>query len=275
MADKKDYLENLETFENFFDFSVDVSDSTAGIDVPWHLVRANQLFTRLTVTSMSIIHLCPSNRIWGSSSQFWDFISVATLARNLIENYHAFFYIGVEEVTEDERSFRLDLFNFHLNNEKYKLYKEGGSAEEILKEFEERFPLDREGLRTHPFFNSLPKEKAKKILKGDEAMILSQKEISGRLPFKTEEFVPIYRLFSNHTHSAPFAFFSQNNERGRGAENEAEVHYLAMTLDFCTKYLAAAISDMARLFPSCVEKLNKQKLHIIQEKFSTYNKMNL
>jgi hypothetical protein len=193
MADKKDYLENLEIFEDFFDFSVDVSDSTACIAVPWHLVRANQLFTRLTVTSMSIIHLCPANRIWGSSSQFWDFISVATLARNLIENYHAFFYIGVEDVTQDEKSFRLDLFNYHLTNEKYKLYKEGGSSEEILKEYEEKLAHAKEDLRTHAFFISLSKGKAKKILKGDEAMLLSQKEISGRVPFKTEKPMNLFR----------------------------------------------------------------------------------
>ena len=272
MADKKDYLENLETFEDFFDFSVDVSDSTMRIHVPSHLVRANQLFTRLTVTSMSIIHLCPANRIWGSSAQFWDFISVATLARNLIENYHAFFYIGVEEVTTAERSFRLDLFNFHLTNEKYKLYKEGGSGEEILKEFEEKLPIAKEGLKAHPFFLHLSREKAKKILKGDESMLLSQREISDRVPFNTYEFTPLYRLFSNHTPSTPYAFFSQNNERGRGAENEEEVHYLAMTLAFCTKYLSAAILDMTRLFPSCDEKLNKTKLHLIREKFNSYIK---
>jgi hypothetical protein len=270
MADKKDYLENLETFEDFFDFSVDVSDSTGRIHVPTHLVRANQLFTRLTVTSMSIIHLCPDNRIWGSSSQFWDFISVATLARNLIENYHAFFYIGVEKVTTDERSFRLDLFNYHLINEKYRLYKEGGSSEEILKDFEEKLPIAKEGLKTHPFFIHLSREKAKKILTGGESMILSQKEISARVPFNTYEFFSLYRLFSDQTHSTSYAFFSKNNERGRGAENDEEVHYLAMTLDFCTKYLSAAILDMTKLFPSCVEKVNKTKLQVIREKFNSY-----
>ena len=238
MADKRVYSENLETFENFFDFSVDVSDSVSHIHLPGHLVRANQLFTRLTVTSMSIIHLCPANRTWASSSQFWDFISIATLARNLIENYHAFFYIGVEEVTPEERSFRLDLFNFHLNNEKYKLFKEGGSSDEILKEFEQKLPIEKAALIAHPFFPHLSKEKSKKIVKGDEAMILTQKEISRRIPFKTDEFVPIYRLFSNQAHSTPFAFFPQNHERGRGEENE-------------TKYTILQRQSIFAEIPSC------------------------
>lgn len=272
MTDKEEFTANLRTFENFFDFSVDVSDHIAGLTVPIHLIRANQLYTRLTVTSLSIIHLLPTNRIFPAKWEFWDFFSVATLARNLIENYHMLYYIGIEEVADEERDFRLKLFNFHLNNEKYQLYLGFKAEASVLEQFENNLPVDRDEIRQHPFFSTLSKEKGNRILKGKEVSYLSHKEISERIPFKTDEFNPFYRLFSNHTHSTPFAFFTMSNERGRGKENEVEVIYLTMTLDFCIKYLAAAILDITKLFPSCIDKISSEKLRIVKEKFADYLK---
>jgi len=264
----KNYVENLRTFENFLDFAIDVSDATAGIFVPWNLVRANQLFTRLTVTSVSIIHLLPDNRYFPSKNNFWDFFSVASLARNLIENYHMFFYVGVEKVKSEEIDFRLKLLNYHQNNEKYKMYSEYNCDQTLLNEFELNLPLAKKELKDHLFFSTLSKSKAKQILSGNKAMYLSNKEISERLPFKTDEFNLLYRFFSNHTHSSPLAYFSISNERGRGEENETEVSYLAMTLESCIKYLSATIIDMITLFPDSIKKLNEKKLNIIKTKFN-------
>ena len=84
--------------------------------------------------------------------------------------------------------------------------------------------------------------------------------------------MPLYRLFSNHTHTTPFAYYTISNKRGRGEENEAEISYLSITLDFCIKYLSAAIIDMTNLFPTCVEKINKSKFEIIKQKFEDYTK---
>jgi hypothetical protein len=272
MAEKNDYIENLQTFENFLDFAIEISDNTAGLKVPPQLVRANQLYTRLTVTSVSIIHLLPLNRMFPTTWEFWDFFSVATLARNLIENYHMFYYVAVDKISDEERDFRLKLLSFHLNNEKYKLYSEFKAQRETLEDFETNLPKDKEDLKNHSFFKALSKEKAGKILAGKEAMYLSHKEISEKISFKTDEFVPLYRLFSNHTHSSPFAYFTMSNERGRGEENDAEISYLSMTLDFCIKYLSAAIIDMTNLFPICVDKLNQTKLKIVTDKFYDYSR---
>lgn len=270
MIDKSEYIKNLTTFENFLDFAIDVSDKTAGIKVPWNLVRANQLYTRLTVTSLSIIHLLPKNRLFPSKSEFWDFFSVASLARNLIENYHMFYYVGVDKVSEEEMDFRLKLLTYHLNNEKYQLYSDFKAGKEVLEEFEKNLPIAKESLKNHSFFKNIEKEKAKKILKGKEAMYLTSKEISERIQFDTDDFLPLYRLFSNHTHSSPLAYYTMSNDRGRGEENEAEVSYLSMTIDFCIKYLSAAIIDMTNLFPNSIDKLDITKLNVIKEKFNDY-----
>ena len=117
------------------------------------ILQGNQLFTRLTLTTNSIIHLCPGSRLWPSNQQIWDFTSVASLTRNLIENYHLFYYIAVEPVSDQERGFRFDLLQYHKNYEKYKMYKEFNTiGPDVLQDFEQKLPIAKEALRTHPFY---------------------------------------------------------------------------------------------------------------------------
>lgn len=182
-----------------------------------------------------------------------------------------FYYVAVDEVSDDERNFRLNLLWFHLNNEKYKLYLDLKKTSRF-KEFEDNLPIEKQNLKEHPFLKPLSKEKAGKVLSGKESMYLTHKEISERINFNTEEFNTYYRLFSNHTHSSPLAYFTMSNERGSGKENEAELSYLTLTLHICIKYLSAVILDMTKLFPECVDKLNKSKLKIVEEKFNELSK---
>jgi hypothetical protein len=272
IVDKTEYIKNLRIFESTLDFAIEVSDKTSGIFVPPRIVEANQLFTRLTVTSVSIIHLLPYNKIFPSNWRFWDFFSIATLTRNLIDNYLMFYYVGVEKLSDEEIDFRLKVLTFHLNNEKYKLFSELKVDKTVLQDFEKNLPKAKDDLKGHSFFNSLSKEQAGKILTGKAAMYLSHKEISTRVQFNNEEFMSLYRLFSNHLHSTPFACSTMSNERGRGEENEAEISYLTITLDTCIKYLSAAALEMVELIPVCKERINQAKFKIINDKFQDYLK---
>lgn len=269
----KSYIEKLRDIENYLDFAIDISDSTSGKkNVPWKLVRAHQLYIRLTVTCLSFIRLLPQNRYLKTNFDFWDFPSVANIARNFIETYHVFYYIGVDKVTDEVTDFRLLIFNYHLNNEKYKLYKEFGAPIEDLKEFELKLPKAKGEIKNHKAFSGIEANRAKGILNGTEFMSMTHKEISDKIEFDTKEFRPMYRFLSNQTHSTPFSFFSQSNERGRGIENEPEVNYIVMCIDFVTKYLLAAMMDIIKLFPDCQVTLDKRKLKIVNDRLTDYVK---
>ncbi len=273
-VDKTEYLQNLKTFENFHDFAIDISDKVAGYKVPTHLAKANQLFIRMTMTSLSIIHLLPENTRFPAYNGFWDFFSIASLARNLVENYHMFYYVGVEDIPQLEREFRLMLLVYHHHCEQYKLYRESDSESNIIREFETNLPKEKEDLKSHPFFNNLSKEISGKVLGGKTAMYLNNKEVSNRIHFNTDEFMLMYRLLSNHTHSTHLSFFSMTNVRGNGEENINEIAYITMTIDFCIKYLSAAIIDMFKLFPMQTKSLNQTKYKLVREKLESYESEN-
>ena len=268
MTNMDEYITKLRSLENYLHFGMDVSEQTKGRqNVPWKLARAHQLYNRMTVSCMSFVHLLPMNLPFKTKAEFWDFFSVASLTRNILENYLTLFYIGVDNVSKEESDFRLAIFQFHLNSEKFRLYQEFGESVENLKDFAENLPRDKEKIRTNTYFNSINKAKAASILKGNDFMYLTKHEIFAKIPFKTDEFTPMYRLLSNHTHSTPFAFYTQSNERGRGLENATEVAYITMCIDLVTKYLLAAILDVIAMFPDCEAGLHPQKVKIVREEF--------
>ena len=269
MFDKKNYIKFLQDFEHIHDFSRDVSNAIGGRKAPEHLIQANQLFVRMTITGMSIIHLLPENRVYPAEKPIWDMFSVASLTRNLLENYHILYYMAVENVSDDEREFRYYSSIFHLNSERHRLYKEFNNTN-ILAEFETNLPGAKQHLRTLPFFQHLSPTQQRKVLEGRSAMYLTHKEISERLPFLTEEFVGYYRLLSNHTHSTPFAYITMSNDRGRGKEGPAEINYLCLFLQLCDKYLSAAILDMISLFPECVDQLNENQIAVVKRRFKGF-----
>jgi hypothetical protein len=200
------------------------------------------------------MRLLPGNTLSRDRAEFWDWPSVACVASNIVETYHAFFYLVDPKLDEDQVNFRILLMQLHLNTEKYKLYKEWGASSDVLEDFEQGLPHIRGRLSQNPWFQTLPEKKRTELLKGGSAMHLKHSDIGASLPFMDRHFKPIYRLFSNHVHSTPFSYQATSNERGRGDENEAERFYMILAMQVVTKYVTAAVLDMARVCPNEVER---------------------
>ena len=194
---------------------------------------------------MTICSILPENRANGMG--LWDFPSVASLARTFIETCHHYLYLIEQDLDPEDAEFRLKLYFFHMNSEKYRLYKELGAGQEVLADFEKKLPESKAGLMASPIYSSLSRYMAKKVRQGNTATHLTDESIAEKHSLVDGLFKPIYRLLSNQTHGTPFATFSQSNERGRGVENDAEVYYLTLTINVLNRYLSIAIVSQATL----------------------------
>ncbi len=235
--------------ERLLKAAIDVSHVAGGIQTSTRYVQATKLYTRLTVAAYTFVRLLPANGITRDAVEFWDWPSVACVARNIVETYHMFHYLSAATLSEEECDMRISLMHLHLNSEKYRLYKEWKPDHEVLKEFEQGLPKDRIRLREKSAFKKLPQARQTELLKGRNAMHLTHAEVGESLPFIGKHFRPLYRLLSTHVHSVPFSFQAQSNERGRGDENDAERFYMSLAISIVVRYLSAAILDMARIFP--------------------------
>ena len=243
-----EYKEELERTDSIVLAAMRVSMDSGGIKTSNRFIVATQLYTRLVVVSMTYMRILPFNRYVAIDGHHTDWPSAATLCRSIMEAYLSFFYIGLERVSKLESDFRMELFTYHRNSEKYKYFKEGGS-EELLKPFRENLPKDKEALGKKADELGLSAVHRKRALSGRHAHYLSRDEILARIPFGTKEVPRFYTFFSYQVHSTPLAFMSQSNDRGRREPNPVELEYLVFTMWLVRKYLSAAVVGMHQLFP--------------------------
>jgi len=261
--DRETYESELKKLDDLLGTAILVSDTIGGIKTSTRYVRATQLYTRLVAASLTFLRVLPGNKHARTDVEWWDWPSIGMLARGLIETYNTFFYIGVEKVSSAEVEFRINLMHFHLNSEKYRLYRDWGKPDEELQDFVEGLPIDKDRLKANVSFQSLPERQQIQLLKGKTPMHLSHHEINERAKIITKSFKPIYRLFSNQVHTTPLSFQSQSNIRGRGFENDAERFYITLATQVAVKYLANAVINMADIFP---KQLKKQSFLIFLER---------
>ncbi|WP_444944813.1 DUF5677 domain-containing protein [Microbulbifer sp. ZKSA006] len=236
----------FEAMKSACNLSHDLSGQCQGI-VNRNLL-GSLLFTKICTSSVSVYKLCPEPETLGAD-QHWDYRSVASLTRDIMEAYLAFYYLAIDECPVDEWEARVSLMDLHDHISRVKMFDAMGSVyekDDAAKQDRERMIL---ALRSNSFFAMLSEKKQKHFLKGNDAFFLTHDEILERLKANLSEFRFKYRFLSNHTHSFPMGFYRMlDGGRGRGVESRIEVQYSAMCLKWVTDYLLAATTQYAELF---------------------------
>jgi len=163
-----DYLEELELFEKTLKFVMLVSQNQHGIQIDGRGTRSVRIFTRQTLTAISLCKLLPSSiNSKRLGSDLWDIGSIASLTRNIIEGYLSLYYFGIEKVSEQEAELRFFLLQLHKNTEWYNIRKKEMDEAE-LKQFQDGIASEKSRLKTHIFLSHLSPQEQKRVLDGRE-----------------------------------------------------------------------------------------------------------
>ncbi len=207
-------------------------------------VIASALFDKLLVTAKSYLKLLPFSSLHGSEEDDWDLSSIATLTRNIIENYNIFFYLIVDKVPKDEEYFRILLCELHSDVERLKMYNSLKVEKEIVKKQREKINKIKDDIYKNTFYKSLDWDDRNELIKGKRPLYLSGTQINKKidLDISNEEIEFVYRFTSNYIHSSPFSIHDiEENE-------ETDIIYITELLEVVNKYLKQAILDYKKLF---------------------------
>jgi hypothetical protein len=256
-----DYNVSLLKYSETLRICQKVSEFGARRQVEDKLVWACILFTKLCVTGYSINILAPNSNVAVKKIPFWDFASLFTLTRNLIECYHTFYYLCVENITKDEYKARRSLFNLHDIHSRKTLFSfsdgESGFDQNVLDTVKDE-------LTNTEYFKSLGNKQQAHYLKGDNAFFKSREEIEESFGMSKNGFKYVYKLFSSNAHSFPMGFYGMlHGDRGAGVKSEVEIAYNMIALDIADGYLKMAANNMLDFFPDIRDKLSKKEsLHL-------------
>ena len=254
--DDKYYIDNLTKYSNTINLALKVSRHSAGKQVEDKIVWACVLYTKICVTGLSIFILAPNSEIAEKKIPHWDFSSLFSLTRNLMECYQTMFYLCVDDVSVDELKARRKLFNLHDYYSRKKLFSFTNDKQEDKKI--ETFVIKE--LSETNYFKSLNEKQQKHFLKGENAFFISREDIEEKTGTDKNDFKLLYKLFSSNTHSFPMGFYGMlKGERGTGVKSETEIGYNGLALETAEQYIKQATKNMLDFFPDIILELTEME----------------
>lgn len=241
----EEYTEIHNDFSSVLEICKQSSRKFMGIRAPTSAhFFASVLFTKLCVCSVSIYKLSPEPNMI-EENEHWDFASVASLTRNIVECYLVFHYLCIEQCSIDERDARLHLMNLHDHISRTKIF---GNEDDKKSDIEVKTDL-MENLKNNAWFQRLNEKRKVHYLKGNTAFFNTNAEIVEASGYDVSEFKSMYRFLSNYTHSFPMGFYRlAEHDSGRGYKSEIEVLYTSICLQWVTHYLTNAESEFVHLW---------------------------
>ena len=253
MIPSASYRSLFRQLDAAIDRSILVSRKHAGIRSPTggHFY-ASALFTLLTTKSVSLRKLLPRSKPKTMPDSHWDYGSVCTLTRSILETRLAFFYLGYESCPEDEWRCRWAIFCLHDEASRKKMLDgvvpPSFSVEEQA-EYDENMRRHRSDLQASPFFAALPSGEQRRYLAGKQAYMHPLEDIASRCDIPKEQFRFFYTFMSQQAHTLPVAFFRMDEgNRGRGVHSDLEERWHQVCMGITGALLGGAANEMELKF---------------------------
>lgn len=245
-----------------------ISRNQHGINTTGRGIRAVRIFTRQTLTGMSLRSILPfPTKQKNKEETLWDIPSIASLSRNILEGYLSILYFGTENVSEEEAELRFFLLQYHRNREWFSIRKQFNPNDPELKKFEEGQKEEKDRIKNHSFINKLTSAQKNKALKGHE---IYKTKADFETAYKACEGVRgEYQLLSNFVHPLPLSVERTDNVNGRGIASDTDVNYCIIALIIARRYLAASTVEIADFFPENLYKPFKSQIDQIRDLVTT------
>jgi len=256
---REEYERALANFDVLVSASTVISQGASGRPAEsGRHYHASLLYTRLCGWEISILLNLPGNRLLVSKFEHWDFSTIASLSRDLIECYLAFFYLCVEPIGEDEWECRWNIFNLHDCLRRRRLFEYLGAKGDKLDEYEKHAEELRGRLRNNARFLTLTDSEQKDCLKAKKLYLQSQDELIEKIGVDPRFYRGLYMLLSSHVHTFPLGFYRIGSEnRGRGLENTVDRAYICGCLETSAFFVRRAAKEMVGMFPGADREISE------------------
>ncbi|WP_128621845.1 hypothetical protein [Pseudomonas aeruginosa] len=216
-----------------------------------HMEFSAQVFKRLCAHSMAIICALPRSRWVASDFENWDFACIAGHSRALLEGCLLFRYLAKTPSCNAEWSARLYVLYINDHSRRAEMMTRVRAEEEAADWIRQADEL-RERLGPNPWFQALDGKTKKRSLAGDNVTISTRDEIIeyAYAGLDKASFYAVWNLLSQYSHVLPMSFTTtENNGRGSGLPNQADLDYMTTTASLAADTLHNATNLMTDAFP--------------------------
>lgn len=252
------YGEILADLEMFISVGTAVSQRLVGTTTEQaHHSYADPIFTKLLCHAISLHGLSPRVST-KESTQLWDMPSACAIARCIIEAHDVLGYIALSQVSDDEQSFRVLVWELHDQQRRSSMLHSiqsrdpqaaaiHVSARDLAKEVE-----------AHPWFTKIGRRYQQRIRTGDApSFLLSHKELNATNGVNHDYHVAATMMLSQYVHTLPMSVHQLMDFKA--GEPEA-LHMSSLPIQFSLGFFARAISRMVDVFPHGDQEITEPQL---------------
>lgn len=234
------------------------------------LTWSEPMLYKLIFHASSFLKLFNGTEIYfsGKEIKIFDEPSVLALFRIILENYLTFYYIFCDDIIDDEKKFRILVWQYCGIKQRtdFDIFTEDAKK----KQATELIELSRlkEDICNSKYFSMYKNSEQKEILKGVKPRLFySWQTLIKKSRFKIDLFKNLYGYKSNYMHSEFISVF-QIKSKGFGLNLEAKEHF---TLFLVHGIICKSIIELQNLFPPIKTLFESQKEELRNEIKFLYN----
>jgi hypothetical protein len=208
---------------------------------------ALMLFTKICLHSRSIYRLTPiNNQVNPDDFDIWDYSTICSIARCIIDAYCAIYYLVIDDISIDERILRNLIWNYHSEKNRLDYLYALRSQRPEIQDIQNSVEILERKIRDNEHFQQMKKDNQKKILRGVMALCLTNTEITEKAGICKEFYKNTYDLLSQHIHSYPHGI---NSASSISYDNDESLHVIATTIEDVNIFLSFTIRDFLKYVP--------------------------
>lgn len=233
----------------FINWGVNISNALSNKEAPMDRdYYGDRVFSKLLCHAITLRRIIPTGLIpeQNGQTELWDISSACAITRALIESFDALFYVAIEEVEDNEREFRILLWNLHSEERRLKKLDFIGSKAPEIIDIKNNVKELRKRVIEHKYFHELNKGIKKKIEKGETpAFCLSHSERNMRAFINHSYYNACIMFLSAYVHTYPFSINQLMEFKAGDAES---LRLMSVPIQYALGFLAKSMEGMHVIF---------------------------
>lgn len=240
----------LQSLHKVISSSLKISVKTTGLRCTRAQQLASDFLTKNAMVSLTVWNIInPKNieefPIIRDSFKIYDFPSAHVLIRTLFEGYINMNYVLIDPVSDEEREFRLDLWDKHALLERQKMGSSIGSQHKKLGKEKMQIDAYTKSIRNSRYFRALSKSEQQSFLDTHKWTKINTIERADKANIHRSQSEFIFKFCSNYAHSESYALMQIYSVRSVQMAQEL----IRLPMSFTEMFLSLTLNLFAKLQP--------------------------
>ena len=214
-------------------------------------------FFRFGLANQSLINLIKGNsfKLLDKDVLVADMFSIYSIVRMQIEAYLIMFYLFFDDIIDEEKNFRYDIYRLHglQKQASFKLHNETANDKIQLEKITKETSDAIERIKSSSIYKKASVKEQKEYLKPRFAKLVKSEILFEKSGITQSRIDQMWSIFSNHAHSE---YISDRQFNTAYKINNSTLNNQDLAISLCTIMTSKLIIFLTKTFKSAEEKLN-------------------